>query len=47
MSGIFYGINFVPVYIIQKNNANAPDEGTRDSNISYNVKHFSIDDDVS
>ncbi|CAB3996141.1 Hypothetical predicted protein [Paramuricea clavata] len=27
MSGILYGIAFVPVYVIQKNNADAPDEG--------------------
>ena len=36
MSGILYGVSFVPVYVIQKNNADAPDEGMI-FNVSYSV----------
>ena len=32
MSGIFYGISFVPMYIVQKNNVDAPDDGMLISN---------------
>ena len=27
LSGILYGVSFVPEYIVQKNNASAPDDG--------------------
>ncbi|XP_028416543.1 transmembrane protein 144-like [Dendronephthya gigantea] len=36
VSGILYGISFVPVYIIQKNNEDAPDDG-----IQYAFSQFS------
>ena len=36
VSGIFYGVSFVPVYIVQKNDADAPDEG-----IQYAFSQFS------